>query len=308
MFRINGVIKHYNWGGDLKQIAINGNHSFNENETKFAELWLGTHPSGKFKINYEETTKELPYLLKMLSIKNVLSIQVHPNKEQAIELNKKYPDIYTDNNPKPEIAIPLTDFEALAGLYEINEVMINLKDYPELQEYDTLEKLLNSGVSIENVPIRNNKFSNLINRLKDLYPNDIGIFCPLYIKYHQLKVGQAMYIPPGCPHAYISGEIIEAMICSDNVVRVALTEKFRDTKTLFEIMTTEQPTIYHNEKKFVVDNTFSIEMNSYIQNTELNIKDNSILLDYIHGDAFFIEKEINTKFTENKSIVIITTI
>jgi mannose-6-phosphate isomerase len=309
MFRINGVIKHYNWGGDLKRIAIQGNHHYNENETKFAELWLGTHNSGRFTINYEETKKDLPYLLKMLSIKKVLSIQVHPNKEQAIELHNKFPKIYTDPNPKPEIAIPLTDFEALAGLLSYSEVQENLKNYPELAQYDTLEKLLTSGIKSNSIPIRfTNKLDQLIIRLKKQYPDDIGIFCPLYIRYHQLNVGEAMYIPPGCPHAYISGEIIEAMVCSDNVVRVALTEKFKDHDTLFKIMTTEQPVLYKNEKKYTVDNTFSIEMIDYKSNTELHIEDNSILLDYNIGEAYFIEKKYTTKFNEDKSFVLITTI
>lgn len=309
MFRINGVIKHYNWGGDLKKIAIQGNHTFNQDETKFAELWLGTHRSGKFKINYEETKKELPYLLKMLSIKNVLSIQVHPNKEQAIELHNKYPKIYTDPNPKPEIAIPLTYFEALAGLYSPEEVKENLQNYPELQEFDTLEKLLTSDIQVNSIPLKyNTKIDILITRLKKEYPNDIGIFCPLYIKYHELNVGEAMYIPPGCPHAYISGEIIEAMICSDNVVRVALTEKYKDHETLFKIMTEEQPKLYSNETKYSVYDTFTIEMISYIANTDLNIEDNSILLDYKLGEAYFIEKKYTTTFNEDKFFVLITSI
>ena len=45
-----------------------------------------------------------------------------------------------------------------------------------------------------------------------------------------------LFISAGIPHAYISGNIIECMANSDNVVRVGLTEKFKDIPALLEIM------------------------------------------------------------------------
>ena len=47
----------------------------------------------------------LPYLFKVLSVKKALSIQAHPNKKYAEHLHKIKPDIYQDDNHKPEIAI-----------------------------------------------------------------------------------------------------------------------------------------------------------------------------------------------------------
>ena len=47
----------------------------------------------------------LPYLFKVLSINKVLAIQAHPDKELAEFLHKTKPEIYQDNNHKPEIAI-----------------------------------------------------------------------------------------------------------------------------------------------------------------------------------------------------------
>ncbi len=44
--------------------------------------------------------------------------------------------------------------------------------------------------------------------------------------------GQAMYLPANEPHAYVSGELVEAMATSDNVVRAGLTPKLRDTEVL----------------------------------------------------------------------------
>jgi mannose-6-phosphate isomerase len=42
------------------------------------------------------------------------------------------------------------------------------------------------------------------------------------------------------PHAYVAGEIIECMACSDNVVRAGLTPKYKDVKTLVEMLTYTQ--------------------------------------------------------------------
>lgn len=47
----------------------------------------------------------LPYLFKVLSVNDILSIQAHPNKQQALDLHKKFPEIYKDSNYKPEMAI-----------------------------------------------------------------------------------------------------------------------------------------------------------------------------------------------------------
>jgi len=39
------------------------------------------------------------------------------------------------------------------------------------------------------------------------------------------------------PHAYVAGEIIECMACSDNVVRAGLTPKYKDVPNLVEMLT-----------------------------------------------------------------------
>lgn len=44
------------------------------------------------------------------------------------------------------------------------------------------------------------------------------------------------------PHAYLSGEIIECMAASDNVVRAGFTSKYRDTQTLCSMLTYKQVT------------------------------------------------------------------
>jgi mannose-6-phosphate isomerase len=46
-----------------------------------------------------------------------------------------------------------------------------------------------------------------------------------------------LFIGPNEPHAYIKGDILECMACSDNVVRAGLTNKLMDTKTLCSMLT-----------------------------------------------------------------------
>lgn len=104
---IQTVIQTYDWGkrGNDSLVAKlykNVNRDFQiENATPYAELWMGTHPNGPSIVretgqllsafiaeNPECLGKDvrrvfgaqLPYLFKVLSINNALSIQVHPGK------------------------------------------------------------------------------------------------------------------------------------------------------------------------------------------------------------------------------------
>ncbi|XP_010528481.1 PREDICTED: mannose-6-phosphate isomerase 2 [Tarenaya hassleriana] len=74
-------------------------------------------------------------------------------------------------------------------------------------------------------------------RLGRQYPGDIGVMSSLFLNYVKLKPGEALYLGANEPHAYISGECIECMASSDNVVRAGLTPKFRDVRTLCSMLT-----------------------------------------------------------------------
>jgi mannose-6-phosphate isomerase len=56
----------------------------------------------------------------------------------------------------------------------------------------------------------------------------------------KLSPGEAIYIGANEPHAYLSGECIECMATSDNVVRAGLTPKYRDVQTLCSVLTYKQ--------------------------------------------------------------------
>jgi mannose-6-phosphate isomerase len=65
---------------------------------------------------------------------------------------------------------------------------------------------------------------------------DIGIVFIFFFNIFNLQKDQAVVITPNVPHAYISGELVECMINSDNVVRGGLTPKMKDTDTLYNML------------------------------------------------------------------------
>ena len=76
---------------------------------------------------------QLPFLFKVLSVNKSLSIQAHPTKEHAAELHTHAPDKYPDPNHKPELAIALTDFQAMCGFRPFNEIAHKVEIVTELQ-------------------------------------------------------------------------------------------------------------------------------------------------------------------------------
>lgn len=57
-------------------------------------------------------------------MQKALSIQAHPDKDLAAILHKEQPGMYKDGNHKPEMALALTDFEALCGFVGLEVVQL----------------------------------------------------------------------------------------------------------------------------------------------------------------------------------------
>jgi mannose-6-phosphate isomerase len=97
-------------------------------EEKYAELWMGSHPSlsACYHKGGEQIGVELPFLFKLLSVGRALSIQAHPNLQQAVLLHSQEPHHYPDANHKPEMAISLGVFEALSGLAPHQSILDNI--------------------------------------------------------------------------------------------------------------------------------------------------------------------------------------
>ncbi|KAK5969556.1 hypothetical protein GCK32_007395 [Trichostrongylus colubriformis] len=212
----------------------------------------------------------LQFLFKVLSVGKSLSVQSHPTKEEAALLHAKDPAHYPDPNHKPEMAIALTNFELLCGFRPPREIYENLKGCPEILELiancENLERLLDSNEAVAKQTLKNvftkvwssspeaiakalqafvariskdfvsdpkNTLDELIIRLDKEYPGgDVGVFAPLLLNHFTLKPGEATFLGPNQPHAYLSGDCVECMACSDNTIRAGLTPKFKDIKTL----------------------------------------------------------------------------
>ncbi|KAH9896782.1 mannos-6-phosphate isomerase [Cubamyces lactineus] len=72
----------------------------------------------------------------------------------------------------------------------------------------------------------------LVLRLHSQFPGDIGVFCAFMLNHLTLNPGEAIFLAAGEPHAYVSGDIVECMATSDNVIRAGLTPKLRDVPNL----------------------------------------------------------------------------
>lgn len=68
------------------------------------------------------------------------------------------------------------------------------------------------------------------------FGSDVGLLSIYFLNVLDLEPGQAIYLSAGVPHAYLQGDCIECMACSDNVVRAGLTPKFKDVDTLLELL------------------------------------------------------------------------
>ncbi|XP_018319279.1 mannose-6-phosphate isomerase [Agrilus planipennis] len=215
----------------------------------------------------EQFGTNLPFLFKVLSIQKALSIQVHPTKEQAEILNAKHPELYKDPNHKPEIAIALTHFEALCGFRKLRQIQEFIKAIPELRAVmggEIVDKILNDEegakqlgfkrfftcpedvmatqltalverLTVSDDDFRKKMLGPLIERLYFQFPGDCGCFAVYFLNFIQLEPLQAIYLGAGEPHAYLFGDCVECMACSDNVVRAGLTPKYKDVETLCEI-------------------------------------------------------------------------
>ena len=142
MQRIEGRAQHYSWGSPTAIPGLLGEEATGE---PYAELWLGAHESAPSLVagapldaliatqgkdilgtaTLERFGGRLPYLMKVLAADRPLSIQAHPNREEAeagfareneAGVPIDAPDrTYRDAWPKPEAIIAVTPFVGLCG-------------------------------------------------------------------------------------------------------------------------------------------------------------------------------------------------
>ena len=100
------------------------------------------------------------------------------------------------------------------------------------------------------------QLSELVQRCNTNFPADIGLFNLFFLNIVKLSPGDSMYLKADDIHAYISGDIMECMASSDNVIRAGFTPKFQDVDTLTEILTydhdpPEQQLLHPSEYPYV---------------------------------------------------------
>merc|ERR1712228_6451 len=88
--------------------------------------------------------------------------------------------------------------------------------------------------------VRNLDLNELLPRLQGQYPGDVGVLAVFMLNCFLLRPGEGIFLDANLPHAYLSGDCLECMACSDNVVRAGLTPKLRDTAVLCEMLNYEK--------------------------------------------------------------------
>ena len=297
MFPLKGSVQHYSWGGTTYLPALLNIE--NPNHEPFAEYWLGAHDKAPSLVengdesiplneyiekspvetlgnNIATNFHRLPYLLKILDVKDMLSIQVHPSRKYAEAAFKKENEMgipldapnrnYKDDNHKPELMVALSEFWLLHGFKEASVLTNTLKSVKELKP---LLKIF-SGKGYEGLyryvmEMPQDKVNEMLQPLlKRIIPDyhqqllkkedadfwaaraaqrfnvtpdiDRGIFSIYLFNLVHLQPGEAIYQAAGILHAYLEGQNVEIMANSDNVLRGGLTPKHVDVNELMNLV------------------------------------------------------------------------
>ena len=247
MHDVEGVVQHYAWGDPTFIPTLLG---VEPDGRPWAELWLGTHPSGPTKLAdgraLSDLTGELPYLLKVLAAAQPLSLQTHPNAEQAREGHAR--GHFVDPNPKPELLCALTPFEAVCGVRPIDATLeilheLDLHALARMLTADDISAVVEGFYrgTIDPQPVveacatSDRPEARWVRKLHEMYPDDPSVAVTLLLNLVALEPGEAIRLDAGNLHAYLHGAGIELMGASDNVVRGGLTVKQVDVGELLRV-------------------------------------------------------------------------
>lgn len=248
MQRVRGVVQHYAWGDPEFIPRLLG---IEPDGRPWAELWLGTHPNGPTDFvdgrPLLDVTGELPYLLKVLAAATPLSLQTHPDAEQAADGHAR--GIFADPFPKPELLCALTPFVALCGVRPVDSTLI-LLDELGAQTLASTVRRGGPGAALEAlyrgrldpIPIIDacatsaRPEAEWVGRLDAMYPGEPSVAATLLLNLVLLEPGDAIRLDAGNLHAYLRGAGIELMRASDNVVRGGLTVKPVDVDELLRVV------------------------------------------------------------------------
>ncbi|KAI1140031.1 mannose-6-phosphate isomerase [Hypoxylon sp. FL0543] len=132
--------------------------------------------------------------------------------------------------------------------------------------------------------------SELVVRLNKQFPDDIGLFVLFFLNFVKLSPGEALFLKADDIHAYVSGDIIECMAASDNVVRAGFTPKFKDVQTLVDLLTynyapIEEQKMTPTEYPYVVLNRTAYSSGSEAVLYDPPIEEFSVIRTVLRGDG-----------------------
>ena len=298
--RLLGTIQHYAWGGHDFIPNLLGLPS--ESGMPYAEYWLGAHDTASSRMLYDDGTTSvlndvirerpastlgpyvarrfgrLPFLLKVLDVREMLSIQVHPAKTAAVEGFARENELgiplhspernYRDDNYKTELEVALSDFWLLHGFRPVEQMREILNQVPEFHSFRPIfERGGYFGLYRHVMEMPRQLVSVLLCTLvvrilpqfasgalvesspdywtakavqgKQVEEYDRGLFSIYFFNLIRLKRGQATFQDAGIPHAYLQGQAIEVMANSDNVIRGGLTPNHVDVPELLRLIRCE---------------------------------------------------------------------
>ena len=188
--------------------------------------------------------------------------------EQSAGIPRDAPNrTYRDGWPKPEVLCALVETDALCGFREPNETYQMFSMLGAADALALVGPLADAALSAEErlatvfarllrlsseqrsmitdvVRIAEKvggsdqltSFARTAIELHACYPNDPGVLAALLMNRITLQPGDALYMPPGNLHAYLSGGGVEIMANSDNVMRGGLTPKYVNVAELLAIV------------------------------------------------------------------------
>ncbi len=190
-------------------------------------------------------------------------------REQAAGIPREAPNrTYRDGWPKPEVLCALVETEALCGFREPTqtyrlyqglgvasalELVKPLGDaadapaetrlatvFSRLLRLPSQQRSVITEVAHAAESVRGTddlaSFARTARELDAYYPGDPGVLAALLMNRITLQPGDALFMPPGNLHAYLSGGGVEIMANSDNVMRGGLTPKYVNVDELLAIL------------------------------------------------------------------------
>jgi mannose-6-phosphate isomerase len=189
-------------------------------------------------------------------------------REQAAGVPRDAPQrTYRDGWPKPELLCALVETEALCGFREPGETYHLFQELAVASALELVAPLADSGVPaaerlrvvfsrlLRLTPDERTVISEIVQAaeavhgpdelvsfartacdLNAYYPGDRGVLAALLMNRITLQPGDALFMPSGNLHAYLSGGGVEIMANSDNVMRGGLTPKYVNVDELLTIL------------------------------------------------------------------------